>query len=170
MNILHLILGAIVLLFGRSLFWLFVAIVGFLVGFEIAQQFAADQAAGVQILIGLGLGAIGALVAMFAQRLGFAIAGFYAGGYLGVAAAQSITLPSDPMVWFVIGGVIGALVAFMMMDWAIVVLSSFVALGPDSTTSAILFIVLAAIGVIFQGRRLQGQAPAPPDQANSAAP
>jgi peptidoglycan/LPS O-acetylase OafA/YrhL len=114
---------------------------------------------------------------MFAQRLGFAIAGFYAGGYLGVAAAQSITLPSDPMVWFVIGGVIGALVAFMMMDWAIVVLSSFVgagtitaALGPDSTTSAILFIVLAAIGVIFQGRRLQGQAPAPPDQANSAAP
>jgi Domain of unknown function (DUF4203) len=176
MNIANLILGAIVLLFGRSLFWVFVAIVGFLVGMEIGQQLAANQAAGMQILIGLGLGVVGALVAIFAQRLGFAIAGFYAGGYLGVAADQSIALPSEPMVWFVIGGVIGALVAFVLMDWAIIVLSSFVgagaitaALAPESTTSAILFIVLAAIGIIFQGRRLQGPPASTPSQGEPAA-
>jgi hypothetical protein len=175
MNILNLVLGAIVLLFGRSLFWAFVAIVGFLVGLEIGQQLAANQAAGIQILIGLGLGVVGALIAIFAQRVGFAIAGFYAGGYLGVEAAQSIALPSDPMVWFVIGGVIGALVAFVMMDWAIVVLSSFVgagaitaALGAESTASAVLFVVLTAVGIIFQGRRLQGPpaaTPGPPEPA-----
>jgi hypothetical protein len=173
MNVVQLILGAIVLLFGRSLFWLFVAIVGFLVGLEVGQQLAADQTVAIQILIGVGLGVIGALVAMFAQRLGFAIAGFYAGGYLGAAAAESMTLPSDPRVWMILGGVIGALVAFVIMDWAIVVLSSLVgagtittAIGPESNASAILFVVLAAVGIIVQGRRLLGQSPTPPDQSN----
>lgn len=175
MNILNLILGAIILLFGRSLFWAFVAIVGFLIGLQLGQLLAADQAMGLQVLFGVALGVIGALVAIFAQRVAFAIAGFYAGGYLGVAVAQSITLPSDPLVWFVAGGVIGGLVAFVVMDWAIVVLSSFVgagaitaALGADSTTSGILFVVLAAIGIIFQGRRLQGQGPSPPNRGDSA--
>jgi len=176
MDIVHLILGAIILLFGRSLFWAFVAIAGFFVGLEIGQHLAVDQLAGFKILLGLALGVIGALVAMFAQRVAFAIAGFYAGGYLGAVAAESMTLPSDPQVWMIFGGVLGAIVAFVIMDWAIVVLSSLVGAGtitavfaPESTTSAVLFVALAAVGIIFQGRRLSGQTAPPPNQGDSAA-
>jgi hypothetical protein len=71
----NIILGGNVLLFGRRLFWAFVAIAGFLVGVDVAAIVLAAEPVWMQILAGVGLGVLGGFVAVVAQCLGFYAAG-----------------------------------------------------------------------------------------------
>lgn len=161
MWIANIVLGGIVLLFGRKLFWAFVAIVGFLVGVELAPELFPDLSTTLQVVLGLVLGLVGAIVAIVAQRIGFAIAGFFAVGYLSMAAGEALQPGSSGAMWFVIGGVIGALVAALIMDHAIIILSSLVgaaaivsSLTLAPAVSLIVLIVIAAVGISFQTRSL----------------
>lgn len=156
------LLGAALLFFGRSVYWAFVAIVGFLVGAQLADVLLADQSPGLRLLVAIGAGVVGALLAMLAQRIAFALGGLYAGGYLALSVAHAAGATDNHLLWFAIGGVIGAILAVMVMDWAIIVLSSLVGaaaivaafnLSPGITT--ILFIVLAAFGITVQSNRLR---------------
>ena len=69
------------------------------------------------------------------------------------------------MIWFVVGGVIGAVFAALLMDWAIIILSSLVGavaiidgLGMhDGPVGLILLLVLLLAGCIFQGRSYEGR-------------
>jgi len=78
------VLGLVLLVFGQKLFWLFVSIVGFLFGMGFAGLVFPDQAQWVPILFALGAGFLGALLAVVAQRVAFAFAGFYGGFYLAL--------------------------------------------------------------------------------------
>lgn len=159
------VLGIVVLLFGRTLYWAFIAIAGFLAGMLLAKEWLADQQQWVQILAAIGAGVVGAILGIFIQRLAFAIGGFFAGGYLAIAIATQMQAPgaADTNLWFIAGGILGAIVAALVMDWAIIVLSSlagatailspFVAKLGDQLFP-VLFVALAVIGIIFQGRRL----------------
>ena len=158
----NIILGAIALLFGCHLFWAFVAIAGFLIGMEVAGLVLVDQAAWVQILVGIGFSAIGALVAIGAERFGFALAGFYAVGYLSVIGGGAVLPQSHPLVWFLLGGLAGAIVAALLMDWAIIVLSSLVGataivtqvkLAPAVALVALVGLII--VGIVFQSRGLR---------------
>ncbi len=158
----NIVLGGIVLLFGRRLFWAFVAIAGFLVGVQVAAIVLATQPAWMQILAGLGLGIVGAVVAVFAQRLGFALAGFYAVGYLSMAAGEAVLPGSSLLVWFIVGGLLGAIIAALVMDQAIIVLSSF--FGAAAVVSELMLAPLVALlafagltilGIAFQSRSLR---------------
>src|SRR5262245_27959353 len=80
--------GAALLFLGRKLFWLFVAIVGFYFGFEVARALVAEQPAWLLWTIAIGAGLIGAVLAMLLQRVGFALGGFYAGGYIALLAVE----------------------------------------------------------------------------------
>ncbi len=162
---LALALGVVMLLFGRALYWAFVAIVGFLIGMALAQTWPwlNQQTQIVQLLVALGCGVLGAILGLLVQRLAFAIGGFFAGGYLAMAVAARFHLGGDPHIWMIAGGVIGAIVAAMIMDWAIIVLSSLAGaaaiLTPfqtklDDRVSGIIFLVLAVVGIVFQSRRL----------------
>ena len=71
--------GILVLILGRRLFWLFVAVAGVVVGFNLAEQVVSIEAAWLLLAIGVVGGIIGALLAVFAQRLAVAVEG---GGYL----------------------------------------------------------------------------------------
>ncbi len=160
-------LGVVVLLFGRALYWLFVAIVGFFIGMELAANWSwlNQQPQAIQLLVALGCGILGAVVGIFVQRLAFAIGGFFAGGYLALAIATRMHLASDQTaanIWMIVGGVIGAIIAAMILDWAIIVLSSLAGaaaiispfqqrIGDDRIT-AVLFFVIAAVGIVFQSR------------------
>ncbi len=155
--------GTLLLVAGRKFFWLFIAITGFFVGAELAHDLFANQPRWVVWVFAAGTGIIGAVLAMLFQRVAFALAGFYAGGYLAIFVVQ----------WFgwgvldltiLVGGVIGAVLATLVMDWAIIVLSSFVgaglivaSLGLDSLQGAILAGVLAAVGILVQGTLMRSK-------------
>jgi hypothetical protein len=155
-------LGVVVLLFGRSLYWVFVAIAGFLIGMEMANVWMRGQEDWMRLLVAVGAGVLGAIIGIFVQRLAFAIGGFFAGGYFAVAIAARFGLAGDPNVWAIVGGVIGAILAALLMDWAIIVLSSLAGaaaiMSPfqpklDPKIAAAIYLVLVAVGIVFQGRR-----------------
>jgi hypothetical protein len=151
--------GALLLLLGRKLFWLFVAIAGFYFGIELGKTLAADQPAWLLWAIAIGAGLIGAVLAIFLQRLGFALAGFYAGGYLALVAVQRFAPGSFEVAAFLIGGLIVAILAATLMDTAIVVVSSLLGaalivstLGLQPLWSALAYAALAAAGIVVQSR------------------
>ena len=164
-NLLPIIVGIIVLLFGRMLFWLFVGIAGFLFGLEIAPQLFQLESSAMTLLVALLVGIVSAVLAIFLQRLAFALGGFFAGGYVGNILADQLQAGDSSMIWFVVGGVIGAVFAALLMDWAIIILSSLVGaiaivdgLGMHGeSVGLILSLVLLLAGCIFQGRSYEGR-------------
>lgn len=153
------LLGLILLILGRKLFWLFVAIAGFLVGLEFARVILADHARWVLILFGLGAGLVGALLAMLLERVAFALAGFFAGAYLALILGQSLGADRAGILFLAAGGVIGALIAAVIMDRAIILLSSLVGAGAvveglalGLRESWIVFVLLVIAGVLVQAR------------------
>lgn len=159
MQLFTIVLGLILLVFGRRLFWLFVALVGFLLGMEFTGVILGDQPKWVMLFIGLGTGLIGALLAVLVERLAFALVGFYAGAYLGLIGAQSFGVGGNTILLFAVSGLIGAVFAALIMDWVIIVLSCLVgagaivvSLGLDQMVGLLVFIVLAAVGIFFQAK------------------
>lgn len=159
------VIGGVLLLFGRPLFWAFIAFVGFLLGIRVADVLFAHPSPWIGVLAALGLGLVGALLAVLAERVAFAVAGLFAGGYLALAAAQALGLTGAPVLGFAIGGAIGALLAIWLLDWAIIGLSCLVGAGAvvshlpvGSTVALAIFLVLFAAGALFQASRLEREA------------
>jgi hypothetical protein len=162
MKFLMIVLGLIMLIFGRKLFWLFVAIVGFLVGMEFIDLLLTNQSIWIKLLGGLGAGLLGALVAIFVQRLAFILAGFFAGAYFALLLAHPLGIAGASLILAVVGGVIGAIIAALLMDWAIIVLSCLVGagaavsrLGLRDVNTAIVFLVLVIIGILVQAKLME---------------
>src|SRR4051794_2763818 len=107
--ILSVLIGAIILFFGRRLFWLCVAAVGFAAGMEVAPHLMHEPTQVLQLSVALVFGFIGALLAIFLQKIAIAIAGFLAGGKLamGLVAAFFASGSNYPGITFIIGGIIG---------------------------------------------------------------
>jgi Domain of unknown function (DUF4203) len=165
--IVDVVAGTLLLILGRKLFWLFVAIAGFYLGFELARGLAAEQPAWLLWTIAIGAGLIGAVLAMLLQRVGFALGGFYAGGYIALLAAERLAPGTIGVAAFVVGGVIGAVLAAVLMDWAIIVLSCLVgaalvvpALALQPLASGFVYAGLVAVGIVVQAQlREKGQKP-----------
>jgi hypothetical protein len=119
-------LGLILLVLGRKLFRLCVAVLGFFLGMEFAGALLVEQPKRVMLVIGLGAGLLGALLAVLAERIAFVLAGFYGGAYLALIAAPSGGPEGHSTLWFATGGIIGAVLAARIMDWAIIALTSLV--------------------------------------------
>jgi uncharacterized protein DUF4203 len=162
--IISVIVGVAILLFGRKLFWLFVAALGFAVGLEIAAYFMKEPPQWMMLLVALGCGVIGALLAILLQKLAIAIAGFVAGGRIAwaLAAAFFVDHAHYRGLTFVIGGILGALLLLALFDWVLILLSSIEGahlIGNGITLpekgAMILFIALAVIGVLVQGSMLR---------------
>src|SRR5690348_10136491 len=105
--ILSILIGAVVLFFGRRLFWLCVAAIGFAAGMELAPQLIHEPTPILQLSIALVCGFVGALLAMFLQKIAIAIAGFLAGGKLAVGLMTAFVVASANHYWitFIIGGI-----------------------------------------------------------------
>jgi len=161
MQLLIVLLGLIVLVYGRRLFWIFVAIAGFLAGMEFTRAIFADQPCWVMLLGGVAAGMVGALLAVFVERIAFALAGFYAGTYLGLILCHSLGFMGKDLLFIVLGGLTGAVFSGLLMNWAIILLSSLVGaaaissqLGLDQTLRAIVFIAFVIIGTYTQARSM----------------
>src|SRR5438105_13393764 len=124
--ILSVLIGAVILFFGRKLFWLCVAAVGFAAGVEFAPHLMHEPTAILQLSIAIVFGFIGALLAMFLQKIAIAIAGFLAGGKLAMALVAAFVTEGAryPGIAFVVGGIIGAILLLSLFDWALIVMSA----------------------------------------------
>src|ERR1700757_2423833 len=108
--ILSVLIGAIILFFGRKLFWLCVAAVGFAAGVEFAPHLMHEPTPVLQLSIAIVFGFIGALLALFLQKVAIAVAGFLAGGKLAMALVAAFIADGARYsgITFIIGGIIGA--------------------------------------------------------------
>ncbi len=127
-TIVGVLIGIVILFFGRKLFWLCVAAVGFAVGVEIAPQLIHEPSAVVALLIALVFGVLGALLALFLQKVAIAVLGFLAGGKLAsaIAVAFFVQYAQYSTIIFVVGGIIGAILLLAVFGWALIVVSSFI--------------------------------------------
>jgi len=173
-TILQVTAGMALLILGRRLFWLALAALGFVAGMTYASDFLPGQSEGTALLIGLVAGVIGALLAIFLQKIAIGAAGFLAGGYLALGLFRLIgTEPSA--VGFVVGGVIGLILIYPLFDWGLIILSSLAGalilvqtLDAARAVSAIVFAVAFILGLIFQST-LHRRRPKPPAQPSPQA-
>jgi len=158
-TIVGVIIGVVILFFGRKLFWLCVAAVGFAVGLQIAPLLVNDSSSLLALLIALIFGVLGALLALFLQKVAIAVLGFLAGGKLAtaIAAAFFVQYAQYSTIIFVIGGIIGAILLLALFGWALIVVSSFIgayliqsAIVLPPTGSTLVFIGLAMVGIFVQ--------------------
>jgi hypothetical protein len=158
-TIVGVLIGIAILFFGRKLFWLTVAAVGFAVGVEIAPLLVNEPSSLLALLIALVLGVLGALLALFLQKVAIAVLGFFAGGKLAtaIAAAFFVHYAQYSTIIFVIGGIIGAILLLAVFGWALIVVSSFIgayliqsAIVLPPTGSTLVFIGLAIVGIFVQ--------------------
>src|SRR5262245_14461378 len=119
-TIIGVLIGVVVLFFGRKLFWLCVAAVGFAVGVEIAPLLVNESSSLLALLIALVFGVLGALLALFLQKVAIAVLGFLAGGKLATAIAASffVHYAQYSTFTFVVGGIIGVLMLLALFGLA----------------------------------------------------
>ena len=160
MTFLYLAAGAVLLILGRKLFWLFVGILGFLFGMTLAPQILPNQSQTVILVLALIIGVIGSVLAVLVQKVMIGLAGFMAGGYLVYALLPMLGLSLGSFLWvaIVVGGILGALLASSMFDWALVLLSSGVGasmitkeLSLPQPLGLVLLVALIIVGIIIQG-------------------
>ena len=163
LTIISILLGGALLIAGRKLFWLFVGAAGFVAGLQLATQFWQVPEL-LAILIGLVVGVIFALLAIFLQGVAIGVAGFLAGGYIFTVLAGMLGLNQGAFSWIVylIGGIIGVLLVVFLFDWALIVLSSLAgaslisqALLLPAGIAGVIFLALVIVGVVIQGFTLQ---------------
>ena len=160
-NIVYCLVGIILLITGRRLFWLFVACAGFVAGFEYASTVAGFQSQWVLFSIAFAAGIAGALLAIFIQSVAIGVAGFLLGGYASIAMLNLLELLSRQYFWpaYIVGGVVGLLLMVAIFDNALIFLSSIAgaslivqSLSFSSPTKIIAFLVLALAGAAFQAQ------------------
>ena len=169
-SIVAILAGTVLLVFGRRLFWLAVAILGFLVALEFARELAVGQPQWAVWAIGIGAGLVGAVAAIFLQRIAFGLAGLYGGAYLALFAVHSLGWPITELLVLLFGGAIGAVAGVLLTDWAIIGLTSLIGAGLivgtlalDPVIGAVVAAALAAAGMVIQGRALRGSGVPPSD-------
>jgi len=152
------VFGAALLLAGRKLFWLFIGILGFITGVQVAASFwhGSDW---LLVIIGLFVGIIFAALANFLQKLAIAIAGFLSGGYVAMAAAGMLGFEGGPITWgsYIIGGLVGIVLINFLFDWTLIALSSLAGSAliirtffAHGGSAQLIFFVLFILGVLVQ--------------------
>ena len=160
MNLTFIAAGVLLLFLGRKLFWLFVAVVGFILGSTYIPQLMPNQPQSVILTISLIAGLLGALMVALTQKVAVGVAGFIAGGYIVFYLLQFLILQTGDYQWMVIlaGALIGAVLAGSMFDWALILITSASGatlisqgLSLAMLTSAVLLLGFFILGIVAQG-------------------
>ena len=69
---------------------------------------------------------MGAVLAVFFQKIAVGLAGFAGGGYITLNLINLLGVRLDQLVWlpYLIGGLIGVMLMFFIFDWALIFISS----------------------------------------------
>ena len=156
---LRVLIGAALTMLGRKLFWFFVAAVGFSLAFSLAARVVAESAGWLVWLIAIVAGLLGALLAVFVQRLAVGLAGFLAGVMFALGLVELLNLQLGGWTWmaYLVAGILGAVVISAAFDWALILLSSLIgsvliAQGLDlaEAQSLLVFGLVFIVGLIIQ--------------------
>ena len=161
LTLVRVVVGLLLLTLGKRLFWLFVAAVGFVATLGVATQFFQPQSELTLFAIAVAAGFVGALLAVFAQKLAVGIAGFLAGGYLAIGLLGLFGVELGQQWWqpFVFGGILGALISYPLFDWALIVQA--LEIGTDLALP--LTVLAALVGVTIQARVFRRRTRPKPD-------
>ena len=126
---------------------------------QVAPYLSQNPPLWLSLLLSLGLGLLGALLAVMLQKLAIAIAGFLVGGRVAIAIAAALWVNHAhySIIIFVVGGIIGAFLLLALFDWALIIFSSIEgarliadAVHLPSTGTTVLVVVLALFGIFVQ--------------------
>lgn len=129
-------------------------------------MFSPEGSSTLFLVIAIVAGVVGALIAVFAQKLAVGFAGGMMGGYLAWAFTHGTTWEPHHFteLSFVVGFVIGAILVMVLFDWALIIWSSIAGSAlilqtfhPAPMLKGILLLALAAIGIAFQASLLHRQ-------------
>ena len=162
MHIINIIVGIVLLTMGRKLFWLFIACIGFVFGYNLVAEAWTGSSAETQLIAGAAFGLVCALLAIFLQKLAIGIGGFIAGGYLAMAAMQIAGFQTTGLITIlavVVGGLIGILLMSMVFEGALVTFSALAGAAVilegntlSPTLQTIFFILMVIAGIAWQTR------------------
>jgi hypothetical protein len=153
------IVGILLLVLGRKLFWLFVGGSGFVVAFYLTAELMPGQPTWVFLLVAIVAGLLGAWLAVTLQWLAVGVGGFLGGGYLATMLQESASLDIGGPEWlpFAVGGVLGAILLGALFNPALIVLSSLVgatlvadSLPLGSNGSIAVVVVGTVLGILVQ--------------------
>ena len=153
------LLGIALLVAGRRLFWLLVGVLGFVTGVQLVSLLP-NVSQTTALIVGLIIGVIFALLAVFLQRLAVSIAGFLAGGFILTTLAGRLGIGNTTFPWalYILGGIIGVVLVMLLFDWALIVLSSIAgaalilrSFSSQTVAGWVIFLLLVLIGIIIQG-------------------
>ncbi len=159
------LLGVLLLFWGRKVFWLFVGAVAFVAVMTTAPRFIHHQESLI-FYIAVGVGVVAAIAGFFLQKVALRIAGFIAGGYLLFSVWEKYASLNSLPWWlpFVVGGILGAILLSFLFDWALIVLSSLTGaflilqnLNLSSNLFAGSLVVLSLIGIVVQAKSKRGK-------------
>ena len=162
-QIVFFVVGLAVLVMGRKLFWLAVAAIGFVVGLALGIQLTDGQANWLVIMVAVLGGLIGAVLAIWLQKIAAGIAGFLLGGYLALWLAEILNFGPNMWTWliFIAGGIVGVILVLSLLEVALIGVSALIgaalivqvfALSP--TVASVLFIALTIVGIVIQTKTL----------------
>ena len=157
------LVGLVLLGYGRRLYWAFVAGVGFLTGLALGPRLLPGQPEWMMLTVALVLALAGAVLAVVAKKLVIALTGFFAGGGIGLLLLrhQGITGAVPAWVVYLVAGIVGLLLVRMLFEWALILLSSLagaslIVAGVEGRVALsqglalLLVIVVALIGIVLQ--------------------
>ena len=159
-NLILLVLGIVILIFGKRLFMLVVAAAAFYITAMAAQKYFGEASKTTILSLAAIVGlAAGVFTKMF-KSVAIGIAGYTIAGYIlsENAAEWGITVSSEnERFLFVIGGLIGSLLVSFLLDIGLMFLSC--VLGAqlilhyfqlDAETEKWLFVLLVLVGLVIQ--------------------
>lgn len=154
------LIGLLLLVWGRRLYWLALGTVGFLLGSWLAVDVLTLGDRQVELGLGLVFGILGAVAVVLVQKIAIRIAGLILGG--GAALWLAEPHQAQLEVWFwplvIVGAVIGLILAAALFRWALILISSLAGASLISGLFAAsphqiwIFLALFVIGVLLQSR------------------
>ena len=117
------VIGGILLFLGHELNFLFAGSMAALLGVRLTPLLPPQWPGWADYVFVIGLGVIAAAAVLLNERVGYFISGFLAGGLLLVEYYSPATL-TVPLLPFIVGGVIGALIVGVFTDWALILVTA----------------------------------------------
>jgi hypothetical protein len=151
------LIGLALLAFGRKGLALCLGAIGFVAGMSLTTRLFDSAPTGLVIAIAIAGGIIGVFIAFAIQKVATVLVGILGGGYIGMALADSFGWNTGGFPWIPVAVVLGVILAFFLLKWALIVFSSVVgaylvagAFQLPALFATPLFFILAVAGIWFQ--------------------
>ena len=159
MSIVYYLVGVILLIAWRKLYWFFSAVAGMIAGIYLGAVVLDASSQGWQIAFAVIGAILGAMLAVGLQKLALGLVGFVAGGYGAIFLWQLLGLPDGGIEWlpFILGGIIAAVLVALIFEYGLIALTSWAGatlisreLDLSGWLGAAVFFGLIVAGVVIQ--------------------